>query len=365
MIDEVILKDEEAAILKLRSLYRRYGYTPFKMSKFEEYELYIHNKDFLVSDRIITFNDTNGKLMALKPDVTLSIIRNAAEQHGVKQKVFYNENVYRISERTHHFTEIMQTGLECIGDIDFYDIFEVISLAAESLEQISENYVLEISDLGVLSEILNAACTDKGFQSKAISFISQKNSHELQRLCQSFDVSDECTQALNVCIGAYGSRNTVLKKLRGICSSESLRRMEQLSELLDSLPCSDRIRYDFSVVNDMRYYNGFVFRGFVDGLCDGILSGGQYGGMMRKMGKNCGAIGFALYLDQLEQLRNGIQSYDVDVLLIYQDSDAPMEVMEAVRQITAQGLSVSAQKSFPEALRYRELYTLKGGNANA
>ena len=101
MIDETLLKSEERAAIELRSLYRRYGYLPYKMSKFEEYELYIRNKDFLVSDRIITFNDTSGRLLALKPDVTLSIIKNGEDLPGTKQKVSYNENVYRVSERTH------------------------------------------------------------------------------------------------------------------------------------------------------------------------------------------------------------------------------------------------------------------------
>lgn len=88
MIDEKLLKSEERAIFNLRSLYRKYGYAPFKMSKFEEYDLYVRNKDFLVSDRVITFNDTNGKLMALKPDVTLSIIKNSDDAPNEKKKVF-------------------------------------------------------------------------------------------------------------------------------------------------------------------------------------------------------------------------------------------------------------------------------------
>ncbi len=82
-----ILRSEEKAIFALRTLYQQYGYMPFKMSKFEEYEFYIQNKDFLVSDRIISFNDTNGKLLALKPDVTLSIIKNGEDKPGEKQKV--------------------------------------------------------------------------------------------------------------------------------------------------------------------------------------------------------------------------------------------------------------------------------------
>ena len=76
-MDKMLLKNDEKAVFALRSLYEKYGYSQFKMSKFEEYDLYVRNKDFLVSDNIITFTDTNGKLMALKPDVTLSIIKNS------------------------------------------------------------------------------------------------------------------------------------------------------------------------------------------------------------------------------------------------------------------------------------------------
>ena len=89
-IHESVLKYEEKAVYGLRSLYRRYGYLPYKMSKFEEYDLYVRNKDFLVSDHIITFTDTYGKLLALKPDVTLSIIKNGKDTCGV-QKLCYNE----------------------------------------------------------------------------------------------------------------------------------------------------------------------------------------------------------------------------------------------------------------------------------
>ena len=148
------MRTEEKVIFALRELYTKYGYTQFKMSKFEEYDLYVRNKDFLVSDSVITFNDTNGKLLALKPDVTLSIIKNSTDSENAVQKLYYNENVYRISKNTHSFKEIMQTGLECIGDIGTYNICEVLTLAAKSLEAISENYVLDISHMGLISSVL-------------------------------------------------------------------------------------------------------------------------------------------------------------------------------------------------------------------
>jgi ATP phosphoribosyltransferase regulatory subunit len=123
---EAILKYDERAIFALRALYKQYGYMSFKMSKFEEYDLYVQNKDFLVSDRVIAFNDTDGRFLALKPDVTLSIIKNTVDEAGCVQKVCYNENVYRVSGSTHQFKEIMQTGLECIGEVDLCNLAEVL-----------------------------------------------------------------------------------------------------------------------------------------------------------------------------------------------------------------------------------------------
>ena len=70
------LKNEERAVFSLRELYGSYGYIRHKVSKFEEYDLYARNKSFLVSENILTFTDTDGRLMALKPDITLSIIKN-------------------------------------------------------------------------------------------------------------------------------------------------------------------------------------------------------------------------------------------------------------------------------------------------
>ena len=146
---EDVLKNEEKAMMRLRGLYGRYGYAQYKMSKFEEYDLYVRNKSFLASDQIITFNDTSGKLMALKPDVTLSIVKNTKDCGVSLCKYFYNENVYRLSHTTGEFKERLQVGLECIGSIDLYSMSEVIALAEKSLETISSRYVLDISPYGL------------------------------------------------------------------------------------------------------------------------------------------------------------------------------------------------------------------------
>ena len=360
-MDDSILKSEEKAIFSLRALYRKYGYSPYKMSKFEEYEYYIRNKDFLISDRIITFNDTNGKLLALKPDVTLSIIKNGEDIPGCKRKVYYNENIYRISESTGQYKEIMQAGLECIGDIDLYDIYETVSLAARSLELISGDFILQISHLGILSGVLDHVCPDQNFQQRAIEYLAGKNAHDLSCLCREFGVPKEKEKLISEFVALYGSRDQVLARLDSLCGElarDAVQELRALSKLLDRLPWGERIIFDFSVVNNMSYYNGIVFTGFLNGISEGVLAGGQYDRLMQKLQRRSGAIGFAVYLDLLEQLAVQRNEYDVDVLLVYHP-DTPCEaVTELTERLIGEGKTVCAQKGVPPKLRYRQMMQL-------
>lgn len=352
------LKKDEQAIFNLRELYSKYGYMQYKMSKFEEYDLYVRNKNFLVSDHIITFTDTDGKLMALKPDVTLSIIKNTKDTKNAVSKVYYNENVYRVSKGTNSFKEIMQAGLECIGNIDDYNIYEVIMLALKSLESISEDFVLDISHLGIVSEIIKSLDISKDAERELLICIGEKNAHGVSSICAREGVdASSLVSLINVC----GSSEKVIPSLlknESLKDSESLSQLIKITSLLESIGYKDKIRIDFSVINHMGYYNGFVFSGFINGISSCILSGGQYDRLMHKMGRNSGAIGFALYLDMLERLSSDENSYDVDTVILYDDGADIKALNDAVTLLSSNGKSVMAQKEIPEKIKYKQLVRL-------
>ncbi len=363
-MNQMYLKPEERAVFTLRSLYRGYGYLPFKMSKFEEYDLYLQNKDFLVSDRIITFNDASGKLLALKPDVTLSIIKNGEDAPGCKQKVYYNETVYRAAGASHAVKEIMQTGIECIGDVDAYDICEVVTLAAASLASVGPDYVLDVSHLGVLSALLDDISPDESFRRAVATCMAERNPHDLARACAEERISEADTATLVEFVGIHGDMDSVLERLAPIArrhdaATVALERLSMLRDHLKGTPYASHIRFDFSIINDMNYYNGIVFCGFLDGICEGVLSGGQYNKLMQRMGRHAGAIGFALYLDLLEGLTTDTPAYDVDVLLLYDKTVAPAAVAARVAALREAGKTVSAQCAAPERLRAKEIMDLR------
>ncbi len=303
-INDSVLSPIEKAVFCLRELYRSCGYSQYKMSKFEEYDLYAENKNFLISDNIITFTGNGGKLMALKPDVTLSIVKSTKDAN--EYKVFYNENVYRPTGSEGDFKEIMQTGLEYIGDVDDTALSEVMTLAAKSLETISEDFVLDISHLGIVSEAVDLPEITPAQRADLLSAIKEKNLGEALSICREADVPEEKTALLKSIITCHGDPETVLgtiepqlKSAEGKTAAAVLRR--QLA-LLDGYVKAGKIRIDFSVTDDMSYYSGIVMRGFIRGLSKSILSGGQYDNLLRKMGKKNSAVGFALYLDLIEEL---------------------------------------------------------------
>lgn len=357
-IDTSLFKSEEKVVFMLRDLYRRYGYSCFKMSKFEEYDLYSQNKEFLVSDRVITFTDTTGKLMALKPDVTLSIVKNTKEE-GL-QRLYYNENVYRISDSTNHYKEIMQAGLECIGELDLYNLYEVVYLAQRSLATISEDSVLNISHLGVLFGALEGL--ELGASRKALfECIGEKNAHGVEKICDECNIDEKKKDLLISLTASYGEPTKVIAELREKTDDKAVLFALGEFELLCSMlkeEASARIYADFSLVGDINYYNGIIFRGYVKGVPSSVLTGGQYDSLMKKMGKRSRAIGFAVYLDLLQRLEKETE-YDVDVLLLCEDGVSALEISERVKALTGEGKSVSVQTGIPEKLRYRDVIILK------
>lgn len=354
-----ILKSGEKAIYDLRDLYDRYGYSEFKAGKFEDYELYSENKDFLANDGILTFTDSGGHLMALKPDVTLSVAKDAEWHPGVTRKIYYDDEVYRMSSYSHEFREIMQTGIECMGDVSKYDECEVLMLAARSLERISQDYVMDISHMGIVKEVVDAAELPQGEEKKLLHCLGQKNVHGVKKICEANGTSEDACENIVKLVRTYGEMDTVLHEIRGMVSDEAYSQLESVRNVLVSEGLSENVRFDFSVVNEMGYYNGIIFDGFVKGLSKPVIAGGRYDNLMKSMGKRCGAVGFSVSLDGLERLGRGEKKNDVDVILIFSDKDDPGEINRIGQKLRDSGKSVLAEKEVPEGLTYGEMIRVK------
>lgn len=362
-INQGILKSGEKATFQLRDLYQKYGYTQFKMGKFEEYELYVRNKDFISAENIIAFTDSRGKLMALKPDLTLSIVKNYHHTDGYVEKIYYSENIYRASNTAHTCKEILQTGLECLGDIDIINLCEVTLLAASSLKAISNDYVLEISHMGIISSLVHPI--EDNIKEKIVKCIGEKNIHEIHQICHRNNIDENIYKSIETLVSTYGNYRKVLNTLRKLPLNKEGRQavseLETICGVLAKAKMSKNISIDFSIVNDVSYYSGILYKGFIKGIPTSVLSGGQYDKLMTRMGKESGAIGFALYLDSLDRLDIKEDEFDVDVVFIYDEATDIDLIYENCRKIVDKGETVTVEKTVPDKLKYRRKIKLKGG----
>ncbi len=361
-----VLRSGEKAIYTLRALYRKYGYSQYKVGKFEEYDLYARNKSFLVSENILTFTDTDGKLMALKPDVTLSIVKNVPSDFVGTYKLCYNENVYRTSAESHGFREIMQTGLECIGDVDRFSEGEVVMLAQRSLGSISDEYVLDISHMGLIEGLLDGAGLDGEARAEALKLVKSRNTSAIGKFADGVGMTDEARDALCGLTQIYMPLENALEVIGNLTVGEKMRtaygELCEISELMKNYGLSEKLYFDFSVVNDCNYYDGIIFKGFINGIPDSVLTGGRYDRLIKKMGKSCGAIGFAVYLDRLERFGTESGDYDADILLLYGDGTDAKTVSDTVKFFVESGKTVRTARTLGGDVKYRQLLKIgKGG----
>ena len=294
---------EDRLPLELSCLYEQFGFQKYCMSKFEEYGFYSDNRDFLSTDGIIAFNNSAGKLMALKPDITLSIVKNARTLPHSNARYYYNENVYRIAEETHDCKEIKQCGVELLGDIDSDSTAEIVLLGLKSLEKIDSDFNLIISHIAFVSSALEDAGVKNAERRVILGFLKRKNRHDLIRWCNENGIEQSIVDRLIKISSVSGKLDAVLPLLKELVTDQKTAlAYEELSNVYNSLkdtPLFDKLRLDLSVLNHLDYYNGILLQGYVKNSPAPVLSGGRYDSLAKKIRGDGGAFGFAVYLDGL------------------------------------------------------------------
>ena len=294
----------EQATFRLRALYEQAGYRKYRASRFEEYALYQEYQRFLPDAQVITFTDLDGKLRAIKPDVTLSIAKTAQPAAGECKRFYYNEEVCRPSRESHTFQTIHQMGLESMGAVDADEQAAVVRLALQSLAALDVPTVLEISHMGYLTGLLDALHVPTEARAKLLDFLRAKNAHELRTAALAAGLDESAAAALTGLLDLHGPLGATLTAARAACRCETQRAaLEELQALQNALGEAGRgTRLDLSMADEMEYYNGLVFTGYVAGIPCAVLKGGRYDYLMQRFTPGANAIGFAIYLDELERL---------------------------------------------------------------
>lgn len=315
------LINENSIISNLINIYERFGFKKIKLSKFEDYNLYNNNKDFLQTEHILTFMNLNGNLKSLRPDVTLSIVKKVLKDNEKEtQKIYYIEDIYKIV--SNEYEEIPQVGVEIIGKLNNYSNLEIISMAIESLKSINKNYILEISNIDFISAIFDEINLEENLKIEIINNIYLKNKHDLEKLLNK-NVDNKYKKYILSFIELSGNYKDILKKLKSLIINKKMQKsyeeLKSLSFVFELYNNFDKILLDFSIESQLGYYNGIIFKGYIKESNDIILSGGRYDKLLNKFNSNKNAIGFAIYMDKLYE-KNKTSDF-IDILILYKSGD--------------------------------------------
>lgn len=140
----------------------------------------------------------------------------------------------------------------------------------------------------------------------------------------------------------------------------ALGELAQLWRILESGGWTESVRLDFSVGSDLGYYSGVVFRGYLEGIPTSVLSGGQYDKLPRKMGRRSRAIGFAIYLDMLQQRSGEEDTQDIDTLIVHDGSVNTALLAQAAAKAAEQG-SVLVSTSIPKDRTWNQIKRFEKG----
>jgi ATP phosphoribosyltransferase regulatory subunit len=196
-------------------------------------------------------------------------------------------------------------------------------------------------------------------QKQAMEYLHRKNYHQLKALCGS-DAAWEKLSLVASCHGGQQELNQLEQVLTTGAEQQALGQLQKLWKILEASGFGDSIRLDFSVGNNMGYYSGVVFQGYLEGIPTGVLSGGQYDKLPRKMGRKAKAIGFAVYLGLLENRSQREDAFDVDTLILHDGTADPVELMAASEKAADWG-TVLVTREFPQGRNWKILRQFEKG----
>jgi ATP phosphoribosyltransferase regulatory subunit len=356
---------------RLRRTVEETGMTIFDGWSYEEittptvdyYSLFEHGMGRAEAQRAFRFTDADGRLLALRPDVTSATARAAATLFAERERplrLCYAAPVFRQQPQSHAEwrRESTQIGCELIGANTRVADLEVLVIASEFLRRLDldGNYAITLNDVGIFNGVAERLRLDPTSREEMRQLIDIRNSADLERFLTPYTSTGEA-QAFAQLIQLSGKRES-LDLARSVISNEQSRaaldRLESLWSVIESLDLTGCFDIDLGDVARLDYYTGLTFKIYVKGAGYRVGSGGRYDGLTASFGKAEPAVGFVLDLDALTDVVH-LRTADMSATLASQAE--PPELRAKDREEEPPGDSRDSSKNpselFIEVLKRR------------
>jgi len=251
--------------------------------------------------------DLDGRLLALRPDMTVPIARliaqRLAEEAG-PHRLRYASEVFREHESLRgQARQFTQAGVELVGASGPAADAEIVALAVETLRAAGvARFTVAVGTVAVLNALLEASGMPKDWCDAVLAAAHERNLVEGDRLSQEAGVPRAVGEALRAVPRIRGGAEAV-ELCRGAVEacgcSAVLDDLAATLELLAAAGVAGDVSVDFSLVRDFGYYTGMVLEAYAPGLGLPLGGGGRYDGVLSAFEAPAPAAGFALGLDRL------------------------------------------------------------------
>lgn len=328
-------------------VFKKWGYEEIIAPSFEYLETFLSSNSPGFSEKIFKFFDRQGRVLALRSDVTTSIARMVATyygEHRLPLRFCYISNVFRFQEpRKGRDQEFFQVGAELIGIKGIQADTEIILLASDILKQIGiSDFIINIGHIKFLEGLLDEINADPGKKEQIAHAIWGKNFVLLEELIKDIPINPGIKQVLLSLSSFYGGQEILERLNKTPLNEKCYNALSELRELAGMLKGFNDIRltFDPGLARGLDYYTGIVFEIYSPGSGFPLGGGGRYDNLMDKFNGNRPATGFALTEEALLSILEKDMDDSYEPNYIFYDRESFTQALKKAEELRGKNLAV-------------------------
>lgn len=292
---------------KIISVIMNHGCKIIETPSFEDYDVYQHFFPQLRQQMVKTI-DTDGRVLVLRPDVTLPIVETAAREFPRSNQLLkfgYVSTVFReYYGRSTYGKDFLQGGIEILGDSSPECDGEVIVTAAEILKAVGvENIRIDIGTAAYTQALFDGLPLSEDQKATLKGYMAERNLVACKSYIASLPISSDARKALEALPVLFGPYAQTLSKARDYSINSgmlnALSRLERVYDYILYAGYADKVQLDFGFASRLGYYTDTVFKVYVDGALYDIIDGGRYDQLSSRFGVDRPACGFGMNINLL------------------------------------------------------------------
>jgi ATP phosphoribosyltransferase regulatory subunit len=290
------------------SVFDGWSYEEIATPSVDYYALFESGMGPREAQRAFRFADTDGGMLALRPDVTSSVARAAATLLARRPRplrLCYAGPVFRQQPISHAQwrRESIQIGCEQIGSAQGAADIEALAIAAEILDRLglTDRFSITLNDVGVFNGVAARLALDPAARDCMRHLIDSRDAAELRRFLDryAFDAEASALARLVELPGKDEMLTDARRLIKNSPSAQALGRLAHLWSTVEALGMRDRFKIDLGDLWGLDYYTGLTFKIYLEGVGARAGGGGRYDHLIANFGRPEPAVGFVLDLDAI------------------------------------------------------------------